>query len=71
MSAGIFDRTPQTVEHIETAYRRISTQIPAPGTDDLLTILDANESRSMHGQMPMSGTGHMIFRSTTGLVIAG
>ena len=53
MSAGIFDRTPQTVEHIETAYRRISTQIPAPGTDDLLTILDANESRSMHGQMPI------------------
>ena len=53
MSAGIFDRTPQDVEPIETAYRRISTQIPAPGTDNLLAILDHNESRSMHGQMPI------------------
>jgi 4-aminobutyrate aminotransferase / (S)-3-amino-2-methylpropionate transaminase / 5-aminovalerate transaminase len=53
MSAGIFDRTPRTVDLIETAYRRISTQIPAPGTEDLLAVLDANESRSMHGQMPL------------------
>jgi 4-aminobutyrate aminotransferase / (S)-3-amino-2-methylpropionate transaminase / 5-aminovalerate transaminase len=53
MSAGVFDRTPQDVEPVETAYRRISTQIPAPGTEDLLAVLDHNESRSMHGQMPI------------------
>jgi 4-aminobutyrate aminotransferase / (S)-3-amino-2-methylpropionate transaminase / 5-aminovalerate transaminase len=53
MSAGIFNRTPQTVDLVETANRRITTAIPAPGTEDLLAMLDDNESRSMHGQMPI------------------
>jgi len=50
---GPLDRTSRTVPLIETAYRRIATEIPAPGTADLLSVLDAHESRSMHGQMPI------------------
>jgi len=50
---GPLDRASRTVPLIETAYRRIATEIPAPGTADLLAVLDEHESRSMHGQMPI------------------
>lgn len=53
MNAGPLNRSPKTVPLIETAYRRIATEIPAPGTADLLALLDEHESRSMHGQMPI------------------
>jgi 4-aminobutyrate aminotransferase-like enzyme len=53
MSGGPLNRKPVTVPLVETAYRRIATQIPAPGTAELLAELDATESRSMHGQMPL------------------
>ncbi len=52
MSAA-FSRDPQPVTLLETNYRRIQTDIPAPGTREILERLDQVESRSMHGQLPL------------------
>jgi 4-aminobutyrate aminotransferase-like enzyme len=41
------------VRKIETANRKIATEIPAPGTAEILKKLDKFESRSMHGQLPL------------------
>lgn len=38
---------------IDTAHRRIHTDIPAPGTEALLRRLHAVEPRSEHGQVPI------------------
>ncbi len=48
-----FSRDPQAVLRLETDYRRIQTDIPAPGTRLILERLDQVESRSMHGQLPL------------------
>ncbi len=48
-----FSRHPQSVPRIVTENRRILTDIPAPGTSEILNRLDAVESRSMHGQLPL------------------
>ncbi len=48
-----FSRDPQAVPRLETDYRRIQTDIPAPGTRLILERLDQVESRSMHGQLPL------------------
>jgi len=48
-----FSRTPVEVPHIDTAYRKIATAIPAPDSLPILEALYRYESRSMHGQMPI------------------
>jgi len=53
MSAYNFSRSPKKTPPIKTEYRRIQTAIPAPGTEALLGELEACESRSMHGQLPI------------------
>jgi len=53
MSAYRFLRVPVGVPTISTEYREILTAIPAPGTEEILARLDAVESRSMHGQLPI------------------
>jgi len=53
MAAYSFSRTPVAVPKVNTAFRQINTPIPAPGTQDLLSSLEKNESRSMHGQLPI------------------
>jgi 4-aminobutyrate aminotransferase-like enzyme len=53
MAAYNFSRTPVAVPKVDTAFRRITTAIPAPGTQDILTNLEKYESRSMHGQLPI------------------
>jgi len=53
MSAYNFNINPVKVPKIETANRKIATEIPAPGTAEILKKLDKFESRSMHGQLPL------------------
>jgi 4-aminobutyrate aminotransferase-like enzyme len=53
MAEHTFSREPQQVPAVLTQHRRIQTRIPAPGTRELLERLDAVESRSMHGQLPL------------------
>lgn len=53
MAAHAFSRQPQPVPPVATAHRLIQTAIPAPGTREILERLDAFESRSMHGQLPL------------------
>ena len=48
-----FSREPKKVDLIETKYRSIKTNIPCPGTKEILDNLDLYESRSMHGQIPI------------------
>ncbi len=52
MSVAFF-RDPQPVTHLKTEHRCIRTDIPAPGSRELLERLDLVESRSMHGQLPL------------------
>ena len=53
-SAFKFSTIPQRVEKVLTKYRRISTDLPCPGTEDLINALAKRESRSMHGQLPLA-----------------
>jgi len=53
MAGHSFSCTPVLVPQIKTLYREIKTSIPAPGTKAILDRLDACESRSMHGQLPI------------------
>ena len=48
-----FSRIPKKVTSIKTSHRLITTNIPCPGTKEVLETLDAYESRSMHGQIPI------------------
>ncbi len=48
-----FSREPKVVPTLETEYRKISTQIPAPGTKEIISRLEKTESRSMQGQFPI------------------
>ena len=48
-----FFNTPQQVPYIETENRVIKTPIPAPGTYDFIRRIQAVESRSMQGQIPI------------------
>lgn len=41
------------VPHILTKNRIIKTEIPCPGTKDLIDKLELFESKSMHGQLPL------------------
>lgn len=53
MAAYSFSRQPQSVPPVSTVNRLIKTPIPAPGTREILERLEACESRSMHGQLPL------------------
>ena len=53
MASHIFSRIPVVVPPVKTSHREIKTSIPAPGTQEILDRLDAFESRSMHGQLPI------------------
>jgi 4-aminobutyrate aminotransferase-like enzyme len=49
----MFSREPKTVALVETKYRKIATQIPTPGTKEIIARLEKTESRSMQGQFPI------------------
>jgi 4-aminobutyrate aminotransferase-like enzyme len=53
MAGYMFSREPNTVALVETKYRKIATQIPAPGTKEIIARLEKTESRSMQGQFPI------------------
>lgn len=48
-----FPLTPKKVEKVDTKFRRIVTDIPAPASVPLLEKLRASEARSMRGQPPV------------------
>jgi 4-aminobutyrate aminotransferase-like enzyme len=53
MAGYMFSREPKTVALVETKYRKVATQIPAPGTKEIIARLEKTESRSMQGQFPI------------------
>jgi 4-aminobutyrate aminotransferase-like enzyme len=53
MASFLFSRSPIVVPRVETELRSISTDIPAPGTLEILERLEKCESRSMQGQLPI------------------
>ena len=53
MSSHTFSLDPLNVPKVKTLNRSIKTQIPAPGTKEILKKLSSLESRSMHGQLPI------------------
>jgi 4-aminobutyrate aminotransferase-like enzyme len=53
MAGYMFSREPKTVTLVETKYRKIATQIPTPGTKEIIARLEKTESRSMQGQFPI------------------
>jgi 4-aminobutyrate aminotransferase-like enzyme len=53
MAAHSFSRHPKVVPQVSTANRLIKTAIPTPGTHEILERLEACESRSMQGQLPL------------------
>lgn len=53
MSSYSFSRKSKSVPFIQTQNRIIKTEIPCPGTKEVLEKLDKYESRSMHGQLPL------------------
>lgn len=48
-----FDLTPKKVPHVETAFRRIVTEIPAPASLPILESLHRSEPIAMRGQPPI------------------
>ena len=46
-------RKSKKVAVVETAFRTIKTDIPAPGTEEVLSRLDARESLAMHDELPI------------------
>lgn len=64
MAGYHFLREPVDVPFVNTKNRLIQTQIPAPGSIEILQKLDKYESRSMHGQLPLvwdRAIGHSIY----------
>ena len=53
MAAYNFSQDPRDVQFVNTKNREINTKIPAPGTIEVLNLLERFESRSMHGQLPL------------------
>ena len=53
MSAYQFSRKPHKVPRVDTKHRYITTQIPIGGTVRMIERLQAVESRSMHGGLPI------------------
>lgn len=48
-----FSHIPVDVLSVNTKYRKIKTEIPAPETLKILRDLEKYESRAMHGQLPV------------------
>lgn len=53
MASHSFSPEPVGVPSVATEFRRIATAVPAPGTSDVLALLDRYEARAMHGQLPV------------------
>jgi 4-aminobutyrate aminotransferase / (S)-3-amino-2-methylpropionate transaminase / 5-aminovalerate transaminase len=53
MASHAFSRESIAVPSVVTEHRLIKTAIPMPGTRQILERLEACESRSMHGQLPL------------------
>jgi len=53
MPHSTFSTKPKKVPEINTEYRTIKTDLPAPGTEDIISDLEKYESNSMHGQLPV------------------
>lgn len=53
MGSYKFSLIPQKVPLIDTKFRKIKTEIPAPESISILEDLEKYESRSMHGQLPI------------------
>ena len=53
MAGNVFSHTPMDVETVQTAYRRIKTQLPVPQSLALFERLQKLETRAMHGQIPV------------------
>ena len=53
MAGNTFSLTPIDVEHIETNFRKIKTQLPVPQSVELLKKIENLETRAMHGQLPL------------------
>lgn len=51
--AGEFTLVPHSVAHVETAYRRVVTQLPVPESIPILEKLLQFEPRAMRGQPPV------------------
>lgn len=49
----MFSPESREVRKVSSSFRNIATQIPAPGTAQILEKLESIESRSMHGQLPI------------------
>src|SRR5512141_1556094 len=53
MASKVFPLEPRKVEKVETQYRRIVTDIPAPESLPLLQTLRTCEPQCMEGQPPI------------------
>jgi 4-aminobutyrate aminotransferase/(S)-3-amino-2-methylpropionate transaminase len=53
MAGNVFSHTPMDVETVQTAHRRIKTQLPVPQSLVLFERLRELETRAMHGQIPI------------------
>lgn len=53
MTNWTFELTPKKVPVVNTPWRHITTSIPVPESLPMFAALDATESVSMHGQMPI------------------
>jgi 4-aminobutyrate aminotransferase / (S)-3-amino-2-methylpropionate transaminase / 5-aminovalerate transaminase len=53
MAGTSFLHKPIKVQHIDTKYRRIKTEIPVPESVPILEKMYALEAQAMHGQLPM------------------
>lgn len=53
MAGFKFNLTPKDVPLVDTKYRTIKTQIPAPESLEIFEKMDKYESTAMHGQMPV------------------
>jgi len=53
MASFSFSRVPVSCPPVQTPYRSIRTPLPVPESLPILAEIEACESRSMHGQMPV------------------
>ncbi len=64
MATKEFPLVPEDVKPVETAYRRVQTQLPVPESVETLKRMRDLEPRSMGGQPPIiwhHGTGERVF----------
>lgn len=64
MAGSGFPQTPQATQRLETAHRRIATDLPTPECLRMQQALSRVEARAMHGQLPMvwdRAEGHNVY----------